>query len=321
MTELECLAQPVLAPLTESAMFLTLTMRTGGEPAVHDLLPDLAGMIRSVAFPLPNEHLTCVLGIGAAAWDRLFSGERPASLHPFRALSGPRHQAPSTPGDLFLHIRATRPYPCFELARRVVTRLGPAIVVEDETVGFRYFDRRDLLGYVDGTENPGGRDAEVAALVAGQDPGFAGGSYLIVQKYLHDLAKWTAHPVEERDRAVGRHLADDVEIPNAEKAVDSHVALTTIEDPDGTEHKIMRDNMPFGSIARAEYGTYFCGYAADPEVMERMLSRMFLSERPDRLLEVSTAITGALFFAPPAGFLADPPPLRADRTGASNGTG
>ncbi|WP_233621736.1 Dyp-type peroxidase [Amycolatopsis sp. WAC 04182] len=309
----ENLAQPVLAPLTESALFMTLTIGTGGEAAVHDLLPDLAGMVRSVGFPLPDEHLTCVAGIGSAAWDRLFTGERPALLHPFRALSGSRHQAPSTPGDLFLHIRATRLYPCFELARRVAARLDTAVSVQDDTVGFRYFDRRDLLGYVDGTENPVGHAAGVAALVADEDPGFTGGSYLIVQKYLHDLAKWTAKPVEERDRAVGRHLADDVEIPDAEKAVDSHVALTTIEGPDGTEGKILRDNMPFGSIARDEYGTYFCGYAADPGVTERMLTRMFLAEQPDQLLDVSTAVTGGLYFVPPAGFLADPPALPAGR--------
>ncbi|WP_406631152.1 Dyp-type peroxidase [Amycolatopsis sp. WGS_07] len=296
--------QAVLAPLSESAMFLTLTVEPGGEAAVRDLLPDLAGMVRSVAFPLPGEHLTAVTGFGSAAWDRLFGGPRPPGLHPFRALAGPRHHAPATPGDLFLHLRATRLYPCFELARRIATRLGDAVSVYDETVGFRYFDRRDLLGYVDGTENPTDAAAGAAALVG--DGPFSGGSYLIVQKYLHDLAKWTSMPVEERDRSVGRHLADDVEIPDAQKAPDSHVARTTIEDADGTEHKILRDNMPFGSIARGEYGTYFCGYAADPAVTERMLERMFLADQPDRLLDVSTAVTGSLFFVPPAEFLDDP---------------
>jgi putative iron-dependent peroxidase len=298
-------AQAVLTPLTESALFLTLSVEAGGEAAVRDLLPDLAGLVRSVSFPLPEEHLTCVAGFESAVWDRLFSGPRPAELHPFRELAGSRHHAPSTPGDIFLHLRATRLYPCFELARRIVTRLGDAVSVYDETVGFRYFDRRDLLGYVDGTENPTGAKAGAAALV--DDGPFAGGSYLIVQKYRHDLAKWTAMPVEERDRSVGRHLADDVEIPDAQKAPDSHVARTTIEDADGTEHKILRDNMPFGSIARGEYGTYFCGYAADPAVTEKMLERMFLADQPDRLLDVSTAVTGSLFFVPPAEFLDDPP--------------
>ncbi|QWF84937.1 Dyp-type peroxidase [Amycolatopsis sp. CA-230715] len=305
--------QDVLGPLSESALFLTLTIEDGGENAVHELLPDLAGMIRSVAFPLPNEALTCVVGIGSAAWDRLFTGPRPARLHPFREIGGDRHRAPATPGDLFLHIRAKRFYPCFELARRVVGGLGGAVSVVDEVVGFRYFDRRDLLGFVDGTENPTGAAAAAAVLV-GDDPPFDGGSYLIAQKYLHDLAKWHAMPVEARDDAVGRRMLDDVELADGVKPADSHVALTTIEEGDGTERKILRDNMPFGSIARGEYGTFFAGYAADPGVTEQMLTRMFTGAsagHPDRILEVSTAVTGGLFFVPPADFLDDPPALPA----------
>ncbi|MBC3191897.1 Dyp-type peroxidase [Pseudonocardia sp. C8] len=306
--------QDVLAPLTDSALFLTLTVRPGHEAAAHDFLPALDGLVGSVAFPHPGEDLHCVLGISSDAWDRLLSGPRPAHLHPFRAIAGDRHTAPATPGDLFLHLRSARPYPCFELARRVVAELGPAAEVVDAVHGFRYFDRRDLLGFVDGTANPTGGDAAACALVGDDDPAFAGGSYLVVQKYLHDLDAWTAKPVEDREAAVGRRMLENIEIPDDRKASDSHVALTTITDPDGTEREIVRDNMPFGSIARGEYGTYFAGYAADPSVTERMLTRMFVGDPPgntDRLLEVSTAVTGGLFFAPPAAVLADPPPLPA----------
>jgi len=180
--------------------------------------------------------------------------------------------------------------------------------------GFRYFDRRDLLGFVDGTENPTGAAAGAAVLVR-DDPGFAGGSYLVVQKYVHDLDRWSAMPVEERELAVGRRMLDDIELPDAVKPDDSHVALTTIEDGDGGERKILRDNMPFGSIARGEYGTFFAGYTADPAVIEEMLDRMFLGAppgRPDRILEVSTAKTGGLFFVPTLDFLADPPSCPAN---------
>jgi porphyrinogen peroxidase len=304
--------QPVLTPLSDSAVFLTLVVADGHEAAVHDALPELAGLARSVGFPHPDEELRCVVGIGSDAWDRLFSGDRPAHLHPFREIVGDRHRAPSTPGDLFLHIRSRNPYSSFELARRVVERLGAAVSVADSTTGFRYFDRRDLLGFVDGTENPTESEAPTAALVGDDDAGFAGGTYLVVQKYLHDLAAWQAKPVEARERAVGRHQLDNVEIPDAEKAPDAHVVLTSIEDDDGSELAIVRDNMPFGSVADGEYGTYFAGYAADPAVTERMLERMFLGHprgTTDQLLEVSTAVSGCLFFAPPAEFLDDPPPL------------
>ncbi len=304
--------QDVLAPLTDSALFLTLTVHPGHEAAAHDFLPALSGLVRSVGFPHPGEGLACVLGISSDAWDRLLSGSRPSELHPFREIAGDRHRAPSTPGDLFLHVRSTRPYPCFELGRRVIDELGPAVTVVDEVQGFRYFDRRDLLGFVDGTANPDGHDAVASALVGDEDPAFSGGSYLIVQKYLHDLQKWTAKPVEDREASVGRRMLENIEIPDDQKVSDSHVTLTTITDPDGTERDIVRDNMPFGSLERGEYGTYFAGYAADPSVTERMLTRMFVGEpagNTDRLLEVSTAVTGGLFFAPPREVLDDPPPL------------
>ncbi|GAA4863634.1 Dyp-type peroxidase [Pseudonocardia benzenivorans] len=305
--------QAVLSPLTESAVFLTLTVADGGEQTVRDLLPELAGIVRSVGFRLPDEGLTCIVGIGSDLWDRTFDGPRPAGLHPFREVVGGRHHAPSTPGDLFLHVRALRLYPCFELARLVRDRLGAAVDVIDEVHGFRYFDRRDLLGFVDGTENPTGDDAAAAVLIGAEDPDFAGGSYVMTQKYLHDLGAWQAQSVEAREHAVGRRMLDDVELDEQTQPSDSHVALTQIVEEDGTEREILRDNMPFGSIARGEYGTYFIGYAADPDVPERMLTRMFVGEpvgNTDRLLEVSTAVTGNLFFVPSTAMLDDPPPAR-----------
>jgi porphyrinogen peroxidase len=302
--------QAVLAPLTESAVFLTLTVDPGGEDTVRAVLPDLGMLTRAVGFRVPGEALTCVAGIGSDAWDRLFDGPRPAQLHPFRALTGRRHRAPATPGDLFLHIRAARMHPCFELAHLIADRLAGAATIVDEVHGFRYFDSRDLLGFVDGTENPVGAAAAAAVLVGDEDPDFTGSSYVMVQKYLHDLTAWSAMSVEDRERAIGRRMLDDVELDDATKPADSHVALTTIEEPDGTEREILRDNMPFGSLQAGEFGTYFVGYAATPEVPERMLERMVIGDPPghsDRILEVSTAVTGALFFVPTQDLLDDPP--------------
>jgi putative iron-dependent peroxidase len=283
----------------------------GGEAAVHDLLPDAGGMIRSVGFRMPEEGLTCVLGIGSDAWDRLFAGPRPAHLHPFREVTGERHHAPATPGDLFLHIRARCTYPCFELARRIVAAFGPAARVADEVQGFRYFDERDLIGFVDGTESPGGKAGTAATIVtADDDPDFAGGSYVIVQKYLHDMDAWNALSVEEQERVIGRSKLDDIEMPDEIKPANSHVALNTITGPDGEERQIVRNNMPFGNPGRGEFGTYYIGYAKTPSVTEEMLVNMFIGKPPgntDRILDFSTAITGTLFFSPSADFLDDPP--------------
>ena len=142
---------------------------------------------------------------------------------------------PRTPGDLLFHIRAHRLDLCFELAQRLTGRLRGLADVVDEVHGFRSFDERDLLGFVDGTENPEGAAAPAAVLVGDEDSAFAGGSYVVVQKYLHDLDGWDALPVEEQERAIGRTKLSDIELADDVKPANSHVALTTIEDDEGNE--------------------------------------------------------------------------------------
>ncbi len=302
--------QPVLAPLTAAAIFLVLTIKPGGEAAVRDLLGGWAGLQRAVGFRAPGPAMACVAGIGSQAWDRLFSGPRPAELHPFRELTGPVHHAVSTPGDLLCHVRHERMDLCFEFVTQAMSQLAGAVTVADEVHGFRYFDERDLLGFVDGTENPAGAAAGTAALVGAADPGFAGGSYVIVQKYLHDMAAWTALTTEDQEKAIGRYKLSDIEMADGVKPANSHVALNTIEDPDGTQRQILRANMPFGRVGPGEFGTYYAGYAATPSVTEQMLVNMFIGNPPgnyDRILDFSTAVTGSLFFAPSADFLDDLP--------------
>ena len=313
-------AQPVLTPLTASAVVLVLTIDDGGEPVVQALLADLSGLARTVGFRSLEGGLAVVAGIGSAAWDRLFAGPRPAELHPFQALDGDPHVAVATPGDLLFHVRAATMDLCWELASLVVARLAGAATVVDEVHGFRYFDERDLLGFVDGTENPSGRAADAAVTIGDEDPSFAGGSYVIVQKYLHDMAAWDALPVEEQERAIGRTKLSNVEMDDDVKPTNSHVALNTIFDPDGTQRQILRENMPFGSLGAGQFGTYFIGYASTPSVTELMLQHMFLGNPPgnyDRILDFSTAVTGTLFFVPTGDFLDNPPSLPGEAGGAT----
>ncbi|WP_327287310.1 Dyp-type peroxidase [Streptomyces sp. NBC_01198] len=323
----EPVPQSVLSPLTTAAIFLVVTVDEGGEPAVRESLDELAGLQRSVGFRAPNGRLSCVVGIGSQVWGRLFAGPRPPELHPFRELAGPRHRAVSTPGDLLFHIRAARLDLCFALAGLIMDRLRGFVTVRDEVHGFKYFDVRDLLGFVDGTENPVGPLADTSVLIADGDLRFAGGSYVIVQKYLHDLQMWNSLPVEAQEMVIGRRKLSDVELDDEVKPADSHVAMTTITDPDGTERKILRDNMPFGSAGQGEFGTYFIGYARSPSVTERMLERMFLGApgaAHDRILDFSTAVTGSLFYVPSSDFLADlpdPPSAETQEEPGSSGPG
>jgi putative iron-dependent peroxidase len=305
--------QAVLTPHTEAAMFLVLTVESGAEEAVRDLLADVGGLKRSVGFRIPEGELTCVVGLGSGLWDRLFGLPRPARLHPFRELAGPRHTAPETVGDLLFHLRAHRLDLCFELGQRLTGRLAGLAQVVDEVHGFRSFDERDLLGFVDGTENPEGAAAREAVVIGDEDPEFAGGSYVVIQKYLHDLDAWDALPVEDQERAIGRTKLSDIELPDERQATNSHVALNTILDENGQQQQIVRFNMPFGNVGGREFGTYFIGYTRSPDVIEQMLTNMFIGKPPgnyDRILDFSTARTGTLFFVPAAQFLDDPPTSR-----------
>jgi putative iron-dependent peroxidase len=301
------IAQPIVAPLTRAAIFLVVTLKPGPDnrATLRSFCGDLSGIFRAVEYRNIEAGLSCIMGIGSDAWDRLFGQPRPTELHPFREVrSGTRH-ALSTPGDLLFHIRARHMDLCFELATQIMARIGNAVSPVDEVHGFKNFDDRDLVGFVDGTENPRGEAVADAALVGEEDAAFAGGSYIMVQKYLHDMNGWNALSTEAQEKIIGRKKLSDIELDESVKPTSSHSSLTTIEE-NGKEIKILRDNMPFGQAARGEFGTYFIGYCRSPRTLEQMLENMFVGRPPgnyDRLLDYSRAITGNLFFAPSATFL------------------
>jgi len=312
-------SQLVSAPLTKAAIFLVVTVNPGDEnrTSVLSLCADLSSLLRAVGFRALEGSLSCIMGIGSDGWNRLFGSPRPAELHPFHEMrSGPRH-AVSTAGDLVFHIRAKSMDLCFELATQIMTRLEGAVTTCDEVHGFRYFDDRDLLGFVDGTENPTGSAAADAVFIGDEDPAFTGGSYVIVQKYLHDLDEWNKIPIEAQEKIIGRTKVSDIELADSVKPTSAHNALTVIEEG-GREIKILRDNMPFGRPGHGEFGTYFIGYSRSPRTIEQMLENMFIGRPPgnyDRILDFSTAVTGSLFFIPTATFLdnasSDQPPQAA----------
>jgi putative iron-dependent peroxidase len=311
--------QAVAAPLTQSAIFIvaTLSPAAGSLETVRAWCADVASLVRAVGKRVPSGNLSCVCGFGSGAWDVLFGAPRPAELHPFRELGSGERVAVSTPGDLLLHIRAEQMDLCFELATQLVGRLGTAVTTVDEVHGFRYFDQRSIVGFVDGTENPEGDDRAAFTLIGDEDPEFGGGSYVLVQKYLHDMAGWNALPVEAQERIIGRTKLSDIELDAAVKPTSSHSSLTTLTE-NGQEVKILRDNMPFGRPGSGEFGTYFIGYARSPAPIEQMLENMFVGRPPgnyDRLLDFSRAVTGGLFFVPSESLLE----ALADRSPAAAG--
>ena len=174
----------------------------------------------------------------------------------------------------------------------------------EEVHGFRYWDGRSILGFVDGTENPESNLREYFGLIGDEDEVYKGGSYLFVQKYIHDLAAFKALPVEEQEKVFGRYKDSDVEMTDDIKPQNSHSALANV----GDDFKIIRDNLPFGNMSTNEMGTYFIAYASTFNTVKLMLNNMFIGNPPgnyDRLLDFSTAKTGSLFFVPTMDLLDD----------------
>ncbi|KAI0971329.1 hypothetical protein F4678DRAFT_472365 [Xylaria arbuscula] len=298
-------SQAVDAGLTRSATFLVFSVvpTDNSIQSVRGVLSSIPDITKNISIRDVNAGLTCVVGIGSRIWDSLTRLPRPAELHPFPEVRGAKQTAVSTPGDLLFHIRSERRDMCFELERQLMDQLGDAVRLEDQTVGFRYFDARDLLGFVDGTANPVGAEIADAVMVSeASDATVVGGSYVVVQKYLHDLKGWKALSTEQQEAVIGRTKSDNIELDDADNGQQqAHKTLTTIEDAAGGEHAVLRDNMPFGSPSAGEYGTYFIAYSRQLWVVEKMMERMFLGHPPglhDRILDYSTPVTGSTFFAP-----------------------
>jgi putative iron-dependent peroxidase len=243
------------------------------------------------------------MGIGYEAWLRLgLPVPLPKELENFAPIVGEKHIAVSTRGDLHFHIKGTTSSICYDMAATLAQILDPVAVPVEEVHGFRYWDGRSILGFVDGTENPKGEKRAFFGLVGEDDPAYKGGSYLFVQKYIHDLKAFKALPVEQQEKVFGRSKENDVEMTDEQKPSNSHIALTNV----GDDLKVIRDNLPFGNMSTNEMGTYFIAYASTFSTVKKMLDNMFIglpAGNYDRLLDFSTPKTGTLFFVPSADFL------------------
>lgn len=253
----------------------------------------------------PDEGASCVMGIGHDAWHRLgLPLPAPKELTTFAPIVGARHTAVATPADLHFHVRGANQSICLDMLEEIARVLKPAATCAVEVHGFRYREGRSILGFVDGTENPEGAARAYFGLIGDEDPAYRGGSYLFVQKYLHDLTAFKALPLEAQEMVFGRSRQNDIEMPDDIKPGNSHSALANV----GDDLKIIRDNLPFGNMTTNEMGTYFIAYASRFDTVNKMLTRMFIGEPPgnhDRLLDFSTAVTGSLLFVPTLDMLDD----------------
>ena len=257
--------------------------------------PALAHRVGAIG---PRAKLVCTVSFGPELWDAVSPGRRPKGLRPFRALDVGGRRAPSTGGDLLFHILSRRHDLCFELAMQLMSPLRDHVEVMDEVHGFRYLDSRDLTGFIDGTENPRGRKRASVALIGAGDPGFAGGSFVFTQRYVHDLERWATLPTREQEKVVGRRKRDSAELSDRVRPPTSHISRVVIEE-EGEELEIVRHSIPYGTVSEA--GLFFIAYDKTLDTFEKMLSRMMGASRDglhDHLMDYTRPVTGATFFAP-----------------------
>jgi len=247
----------------------------------------------------PEANLAGAVGFGEAFWDKISPKAKPSGLKRFVEIKGEEVAAPATGGDLFIHIHSDRQDLNFLLAKEFFTPVEPYVELLEEIHGFRYLDARDLTGFIDGTENPEGEERAEVALIDEEEKEFEGGSYIILQRYVHHIEKWDKMPAGEQEKVFGRTKADSVELEDEQKPPTAHISRVVIEE-NGEELEIVRHSMPYGTVT-GDSGLVFLAYSNDSSIFDKMLARMYGTaddDLYDRLMDFSSPKTGAYFFAP-----------------------
>ncbi|MCM0582306.1 Dyp-type peroxidase [Weissella diestrammenae] len=299
-------AQDVWKDVGRSVAFVVLKLSRDSQVEAQNVIQEFAdrsqAIIRSMRIRANQDNLRVAIGFSNAAWDYLFpTAAKPNELETYTTLEGPEYTMPATEGDIFFHIRAANEAVVYEVVTQFMRFLKPITTLIDETKGFRYFEGRAIIGFIDGTEAPAPEDAADYAIIGSEDPAFINGSYAFAQKWRHDMDFWGHLKHEEQEKAVGREKYTDLELPDDEKFKNAHNVASKV-DINGVEQKIVRMNVPYSDEASQNTGTYFIGYARHWTVTKAMLESMLA--KTDYLLTFSTILTGQLYFIPSRELLA-----------------
>ena len=293
-------AQDVWKDAGEHVRFSVLGLKredqTREQAAIEEFVDRYQAIIRSLRIRDNKGNLKASLGFSNAAWDYLFpNAPKPKELETYETISGDKYSMPATKGDIFLHIRANDEAVVYEMISQCMLFLKDYTTVVDETKGFRYFEGRAIIGFIDGTEAPQVEDAADYAIVGDEDPFFENGSYAFAQKWRHHMDIWNKLTTEDQEKAVGRKKFSDLELKDQEKFKNAHNVASQAK-INGVEQKIVRMNVPYSDPASGITGTYFIGYSRHWTVTKKMLENMV--EKHDYLLSFSDILSGQLFFIP-----------------------
>lgn len=293
-------AQSVILPLpSDHARFIVLRLKDLTLEQLTEKLADLFNTRDRLITQHPHAQIKTAVAFGPELWAQLYS-QTPAGFKQLQPIEG-AFQMPAVPADVLIHIASARADICFALSQSFFEGIQDQVEVLDERVCFRYFDGRDMTGFIDGTENPQFPDDRAEVALLGEDAGiFEDGSFVFAQRYAHDLDKWKRLKVDAQEQVMGRTKLESIELDDEVKPDNAHVARTVVEDDEGEEIEILRHSLPYGD-GQGDQGLFFIAYTKDLTILDAMLERMFGTSGDgihDRLLHFVTALDGAYYFAP-----------------------
>ena len=293
-------AQSVILPLpSDHARFIVLRLKDLSLSELKDKIEDLLNTRDRLITQHHNAEIKTAVAFGPELWAKLYS-QSPAGFKQLNPIQG-AFEMPAVPADVLIHIAAQRSDICFTLSQAFFDGIQDKVEVLDERVCFRYFDGRDLTGFIDGTENPQFPDDRAETALLGEDAGiFKDGSFVFAQRYVHDLEKWKQLKVDAQESVMGRSKLESIEMDDDVKPENAHIARVVIEDDEGEEMEILRHSLPYGD-GKGEQGLFFIAYTKNLAIIDDMLEHMFGTTGDgihDRLLHFVTAVDGAYFFAP-----------------------
>lgn len=293
-------AQSVILPLpSDHARFIVLRLKDLTIEELKEKLADLFSTRDRLITQHPNAQIKTGVAFGPELWARLYH-QTPAGFKQLQPIQG-SFQMPVVPADLLIHIASARADICFALSQSFFEGIQDKVEVLDERVCFRYFDGRDMTGFIDGTENPQFPDDRAEVALLGEDAGiFADGSFVFAQRYAHNLEKWKKLKVDAQENVMGRTKLESIELDDEVKPKDAHIARVVIEDEKGEEMEILRHSLPYGE-GRGDQGLFFIAYTKNLNIIDHMLEHMFGTTGDgihDRLLHFVTPMDGAYYFAP-----------------------
>lgn len=293
-------AQSVILPLpSDHARFIVLRLKDLTLPELKEKIEDLLDTRDRLITQHPNAEIKTAIAFGPELWAKLYA-QSPSGFKQLDPIQG-AFEMPAVPADVLIHIASQRSDICFTLSQAFFDGIQDKVEVLDERVCFRYFDGRDLTGFIDGTENPQFPDDRAETALLAEDAGiFADGSFVFAQRYIHDLDKWKRLKVDAQENVMGRSKLESIEMDDDVKPENAHIARVVIEDDKGEEMEILRHSLPYGD-GKGEQGLFFIAYTKNLAIIDNMLEHMFGTTGDgihDRLLHFVTAVDGAYFFAP-----------------------